>query len=82
VRWETKERGEEEHLQGRGRVDSPAEPNAHVLLMSSTLGIEDLGPGTKDGWAGWRGEGNGGWEDGRIGAAVGVVVRGQRSQVV
>ncbi|KAJ7831354.1 hypothetical protein B0H13DRAFT_1915491 [Mycena leptocephala] len=40
VCWEGKEWGEEEHAQGSGGVEGPAEP---------TLGIKDLGPRTKEG---------------------------------
>ncbi|KAJ7907154.1 hypothetical protein B0H13DRAFT_2503310 [Mycena leptocephala] len=60
VRRESEERGEEEHLQGRGGVDSPAEPYAHVLH----LGHRGLGPADEGRFrAGWREQGDGGWKD-------------------
>ncbi|KAJ7834926.1 hypothetical protein B0H13DRAFT_2109164 [Mycena leptocephala] len=70
-RWECKEPGEE---QGRGGVDGSAEPDAQIL----DFGDQGLGPEDKGGFrSGWRGDG--GWKDRRIGAAVCVIVRGQRS---
>ncbi|KAJ7875967.1 hypothetical protein B0H13DRAFT_2549441 [Mycena leptocephala] len=76
VRWECEE---QQHAKGRGGVNGPAQPNAHVLdFWHGGLVPTDEGRFR----AGWRGQGDGGWKNGRIGVAVSVVVRGQRGQVV
>jgi hypothetical protein len=55
MRWESEERGEE-YAQRRGRVNGPAEPDAHVR----DFGPRGLVPADEGVFrAGWRGEGDG-----------------------
>jgi hypothetical protein len=73
VRWECEE---QQHAKGRGGVNGPAQPNAHVLdFWHGGLVPTDEGRFR----AGRGGQGDGGWKNG---VAVSVVVRGQRGQVV
>ncbi|KAJ7875972.1 hypothetical protein B0H13DRAFT_1893912 [Mycena leptocephala] len=74
-------REEEVHWEGeeQGEADGPAQPDGHIL----DFGHRGLGPvDEREFRAGWRGEGDGRREDGRIGVAVSVVMRGQRSQMM
>jgi hypothetical protein len=64
------------------RAEAGSTAQRSHTITSSTLGIEDLGPRTKEGLGQAGEESDGRGEDGGAGVTISVVVRGQRSPVV